>query len=90
MRGPLGWIERYPIVSIEDPFAEDDADGMEMFTAAVGDRIQIVGDDFLVTSAERVRAAAAAGAVNAALIKPNQAGTLTAPRPRSTPRPAPG
>ena len=64
-------------MSIEDPFAEDDAAGMEMFTAAVGGRIQIVGDDFLVTSADRVRAAAATGAVNAALIKPNQAGTLT-------------
>ncbi len=73
----LGWIERFPIVSIEDPFAEDDAAGMELFTAAAGGRIQVVGDDFLVTSADRVRAAAATGTVNAALIKPNQAGTLT-------------
>jgi len=71
------WIERYPIVSIEDPVAEDDAEGMRAFTAACGDRVQVIGDDFLVTNAARVDAAAVAGACNAVLIKPNQAGTIT-------------
>jgi enolase len=75
-----GWVDRYPIVSIEDPFAETDTAGMAAFTAAVGDRIQVVGDDFLVTDAGRVEAAAAARAANAVLIKPNQAGTLTRAR----------
>ena len=73
----LGWLERYPIVSIEDPLAEDDDEGMRKFTAAAGTRVQIIGDDFLVTNADRVRAAAAGGACNAVLIKPNQAGTVT-------------
>jgi enolase len=73
----IGWLDRYPIVSIEDPLAEDDADGLRRFTAAVGHRVQIVGDDFLVTNAERVRDAAAQGACNAVLIKPNQAGTVS-------------
>lgn len=73
----IGWIDRYPIVSIEDPMAEDDEAGMGRFTEAVGQRVQIVGDDFVVTDARRIRKAAAAGACNAALIKPNQAGTLT-------------
>ncbi|HWH46802.1 MAG TPA: phosphopyruvate hydratase [Burkholderiales bacterium] len=73
----LDWLARYPIVSIEDPLAEDDADGMKKFTAAAGNRVQIIGDDFLVTSAARVKNAAAAGACNAVLIKPNQAGTVT-------------
>lgn len=72
-----GWIGRYPIVSIEDPLAEDDAAGFAAFTAAVGGRIQVVGDDFLVTEAARIRAAAAQGAANTVLIKPNQRGTLT-------------
>jgi enolase 1/2/3 len=71
------WCERYPIVSVEDPVAEDDDAGMQMFTRAVGKRVQVIGDDYLVTNAERVRGAAANGACNAALIKPNQAGTLT-------------
>jgi enolase len=74
------WCGRYPIVSVEDPVAEDDEAGMAAFTAAVGDRVQVVGDDYLVTSAARVRRAAAANACNAALIKPNQAGTLTETR----------
>jgi enolase len=71
------WLERYPIVSIEDPLAEDDAEGLKKFTQAFGRDVQIVGDDFLVTNADRVRRAAAIGACNAVLIKPNQAGTLT-------------
>jgi len=64
-------------VSVEDPVAEDDAGAFRRFTKAYGTRVQVVGDDFLVTDAARVRGAAAAGAVTAALIKPNQAGTLT-------------
>jgi enolase len=71
------WTERYPIVSIEDPLAEDDEAGLVAFTRAVGGRVQVVGDDYLVTSADRVRAAARVGACNCALIKPNQAGTVT-------------
>jgi len=72
-----GWVDRYPIVSIEDPVAEDDAEGFRAFTAAVGDRVQVIGDDFLVTDAQRVRTAAAQGACTAVLVKPNQAGTVT-------------
>jgi enolase len=72
-----GWIGRYPILSIEDPLAEDDSAGFAALTRAIGDRVQIVGDDFLVSDARRVRDAAAAGAANAVLLKPNQRGTLT-------------
>jgi enolase 1/2/3 len=73
----MRWLDKYPIVSIEDPLGEDDAEGLRRFTAAVGNRVQIVGDDFLVTNAQRVKNAAAVGACNAVLIKPNQAGTVT-------------
>ncbi len=72
-----GWIGRYPILSIEDPLAEDDLDGLVAFTRAVGDRVQIVGDDLFVTDADRLREAAARGAGNCVLLKPNQRGTLT-------------
>jgi enolase len=72
-----GWIDRFPIASIEDPLAEDDATGFAAFTRAVGTRVQIVGDDFLVTEAARIQAAAQQGAANTVLIKPNQRGTLT-------------
>lgn len=71
----LRWIERYPIVSIEDPFAEHDTEAMRAFTRAAGERVQIVGDDFFVTDAKRV--ANAAGACNAVLLKPNQVGTVS-------------
>ena len=71
------WIGRYPIVSIEDPLGEDDAGGFREFTKKCGDAVQIIGDDFLVTDAERIAAAADAGICNSALIKPNQAGTVT-------------
>ncbi|MBN9014566.1 MAG: phosphopyruvate hydratase [Rhizobiales bacterium] len=74
------WCEAYPIVSIEDPVAEDDAEGFVAFTRAYGDRCQVIGDDFLVTNAARVRKAAADGAATAVLIKPNQAGTVTETR----------
>ena len=70
----LRWIERYPIVSIEDPFAEDDVEAMHAFTRAAGERMQIVGDDFFVTSEEKLRTKKGC---NAVLLKPNQAGTLT-------------
>jgi enolase len=73
----IDWLDRYPIISIEDPLSEFDEDGLVRFTRAVGDRIQIVGDDFLVTNAARIRKASLAGACNAVLVKPNQAGTIT-------------
>jgi enolase len=73
----LGWIDRYPIVSIEDPFAEDDRDTWIRFSKAAGARIQIIGDDYLTTNAARVETAAAEGSCNAVLLKPNQAGTLS-------------
>jgi enolase len=76
----ISWLDRYPIVAIEDPLGEHDLDGMRRFTQAVGARVQIVGDDFLVTNADRVRQAAALGACNAVLVKPNQAGTVTEAR----------
>jgi enolase len=71
------WAEAYRIVAIEDPVAETDRDGMVAFTRAIGARCLVVGDDFLVTNAARIAEAAASGACNTALIKPNQAGTLT-------------
>jgi len=72
----IDWLDRYPIISIEDPLSEFDEDGLVRFTQAVGDRVQIVGDDFLVTNAARIRKASLAGACNAVLVKPNQAGTI--------------
>jgi len=76
----LRWVDAYPIVSIEDPLGEDDADAFARFTRAAGDRLQIVGDDFLVSDAALVRQAAAAGAANTVLLKPNQRGTLSETR----------
>jgi enolase len=72
----LGWIGKYPIVAIEDPLAEDDAAGLARFTTRTKN-VAVVGDDCLATNARRIQAAAAAGACNATLIKPNQVGTLT-------------
>jgi enolase len=72
----VDWLRRYPIVAIEDPFSEDDEEGFVQFTRAAGS-VAVVGDDFLVTSADRIRRAAARGACNTVLIKPNQAGTLS-------------
>lgn len=71
----LRWLERYPIVSIEDPFAEHDTEAMRAFTRAAGDRVQVVGDDFFVTDAKRI--VNADGACNAVLLKPNQVGTVS-------------
>jgi len=76
----FGWIARYAIVSVEDPLAEDDRAGMMRFTAAAGGKVQIIGDDYLTTSAERVNAAIADRACNAVLLKPNQCGTVTETR----------
>lgn len=72
-----GWLDTYPILSIEDPLAEDDPSGFRRFTEAYGSRCQIIGDDFLVTNAARVKVAAAERTTNAVLIKPNQAGTVS-------------
>ena len=73
----LGWIAKYPIVSIEDPLAEDDPAGFARFTKAIGHRLQIVGDDFLVSSSKLIREAAKLSAANTVLLKPNQRGTLS-------------
>lgn len=74
------WLAAYPILSIEDPLAEDDTAGFIAFTGRFGGTCQVIGDDFLVTNAARVEAAAASHAANAVLVKPNQAGTLTETR----------
>jgi enolase len=71
------WVERYPIVSIEDGMAEDDWDGWVALTNRIGDRVQLVGDDLFVTNPEVLRRGIDLGAANAILIKPNQIGTLT-------------
>lgn len=76
----LDWLDRYPIVSIEDPFGEDDRDGWIAFAGACGHRVQIIGDDLLTTNAPRVVQAAAERSCNAVLLKVNQAGTLTETR----------
>jgi enolase len=73
----LRWLDKYPIVSIEDPFAEDDRVAWMEFNRAAGHRVQIIGDDYLTTSALRVAEARLDDACNAVLIKVNQAGTLT-------------
>ncbi len=72
-----GWVAQYPIASIEDPLAEGDTPGLVAFTRAHGNRVQIIGDDALVTNADLVRDLASAGACNAVLIKVNQTGTVT-------------
>lgn len=71
------WVERYPILSVEDPVAENDTVGMQGFIQAVGDRVQVVGDDYLVTNRDRIADAVADGACNAALLKVNQVGTAS-------------
>ena len=71
------WVDQYPIVSIEDGLAQDDWDGWKLMTAELGDRLQIVGDDLLVTNPERVRRGIKEEAANALLVKLNQIGTLT-------------
>ena len=77
---PAFWAElagRYPIVSLEDPLAEDDWDGWARLTAELGDRVQLVGDDLFVTSSERLREGIDRKAANSILVKVNQIGTIT-------------
>jgi enolase len=71
------WVQQYPIVSIEDGMAEGDWEGWALLTAALGDRVQLVGDDLFVTNAAILREGIARGIANAILIKVNQIGTLT-------------
>lgn len=69
--------EKYPIISIEDPMGEDDTAGWQSFTARTGKRLMLVGDDLFVTDAHRISVLSEKGCANAALIKPNQCGTLS-------------
>jgi len=71
------WIDKYPIISIEDPLDQDDWAGYAAFTKALGHKVQVVGDDFFVTNTERLSRGIAEGCTNSILIKVNQIGTLT-------------
>jgi enolase len=71
------WVDRYPIVSIEDGLAEDDWDGWKLMTDRLGNRCQIVGDDLFVTNVDRLGQGIEQGVANAVLVKVNQIGTLT-------------
>ena len=72
-----GWVDSYPIVTIEDGMAEGDWEGWLLLTSRLGHRVQLVGDDLFVTNTEILREGIQRGAANAILIKPNQIGTLT-------------
>jgi enolase len=72
-----GWTTRYPVVSVEDPLAEDDWDGWVRLAARIDPRVQLVGDDLLCTHMERLNRAAELGCANAVLVKANQIGTLS-------------
>ncbi|MFQ5900815.1 MAG: phosphopyruvate hydratase, partial [Thermodesulfobacteriota bacterium] len=72
-----GWVDKYPILTLEDALAEDDWDFWPILTGRLGKKIRIVGDDLLVTNIERIKKAVQLKAVNAVLIKLNQIGTLT-------------
>ncbi|MCB9184829.1 MAG: phosphopyruvate hydratase [Flavobacteriales bacterium] len=71
------WSKRYPIVSIEDGMSEDDWDGWKKLTEAIGDRVQLVGDDLFVTNTKRLSEGIEKGIANSILVKVNQIGTLT-------------
>ena len=71
------WLDAYPIVSLEDPLAEEDWAGWRDLTAGLGDRVQVVGDDIFVTNPERLRRGIAERSANSLLVKVNQIGTLT-------------
>jgi enolase len=71
------WVRTYPILSIEDGMAEDDWDGWRHLTAALGEQVQLIGDDLFVTNPERLRRGIASGVANSVLVKVNQVGTLT-------------
>lgn len=73
----VGLVEKYPLVSIEDPLNEDDWDGWKKITEALGDKVQLVGDDLFVTNPERLARGIETGTANALLVKVNQIGTLT-------------
>jgi enolase len=73
----IDWVDRYPIVSIEDGLAEDDWGGWAALTKALGDRVQLVGDDLFVTNVDRLGRGIREGVGNAILVKVNQIGTLT-------------
>jgi enolase len=72
-----GWVNKFPIISIEDPLDQDDWDGYVKLTKSLGGKIQIVGDDFFVTNTKRLEKGIGMGACNSILIKVNQIGTLT-------------
>ena len=71
------WVRRYPVVSIEDGLDQDDWDGWKRLTAALGDRVQLIGDDLFTTNLERLRRGIEESAANSVLVKMNQIGTLT-------------
>jgi enolase len=71
------WLDSYPIVSIEDPLAEEDWAGWQQLTASVGDRVQVVGDDLFVTNPERIRRGIVERSANSLLVKLNQIGSVT-------------
>ncbi len=71
------WVRQYPIISIEDGFAEDDWDGWQMMTQALGKKVQLVGDDLFVTNKIRLQRGIAANVANSILVKVNQIGSLT-------------
>ena len=71
------WVEKYPIISIEDGMAEEDWEGWDMLTKRLGDKVQLVGDDLFVTNTERLKKGIKLNAANSILIKVNQIGTLT-------------
>src|SRR5262250_805755 len=71
------WLDAYPIVSLEDPMAEEDWPGWQQLTAAIGDRVQVVGDDIFVTNPQRIQRGINERTANALLVKVNQIGTLT-------------
>ena len=71
------WVDKYPIISIEDGLAEDDWDNWALMVERLGDRLQIVGDDLLVTNVKRIHTALDRKAANSLLCKVNQIGTLT-------------
>jgi len=73
----VGFCDRYPIISLEDGMAEDDWEGWKMLTDALGDKVQLVGDDLFVTNTERLRKGIDLGVANSILIKVNQIGSLT-------------
>lgn len=73
----IEWVQKYPIVSIEDPMAEDDWDGWKIVRQAIGHRCQLIGDDHFTTNLTRIERGIAANTANAVLIKLNQIGTVT-------------